>query len=151
MLHSVYLETMLDVFYGPRSEFDLAQSGILWVQRKLLPQVLIQPPPLMTSREIGTNGSCAGILLNLLAICHTGVHILLADGRQSVDRVDILVLLHCATVLCTAMWTHLRGALRLRGRQIILLLFLTNPDALEGIIAGKQQPPMMIIHFEPGS
>lgn len=159
LLHSVFIETVLDVFCAHHSEFDMAQSGILWVQRKLM----ISPPPLVRHQSVALSSRMVPakkkshiwtpvVLMNLLAIC-SAVNII-AGGKEPVPvRVDFQILVQCALLLCSAIWTWASRAIRFgqQRRRIILLMYLANPDALEGIIAGNQPALGEIIHFGSGS
>lgn len=159
LLHSVFIETVLvlDVFCARHSEFDIAQSGILWVQRKLM----ISPPPLvrhpslaLSSRMVHAKKKChiwtPVVLMNLLAIC-SSVNIIAGGKEPGPVRVDFQILVQCALILCSAIWTWARAIRYGQQRRIILLMYLANADALEGIIAGNQPALSEIIHFGSGS
>lgn len=154
LLHSVLIETLLDLCYAERSEFDIAQEGVLWVQRRLIktPSSAIECPAIlplvvasrsvermtMTTTTTMTKRSHIPqfvILVNLLVICSAGV--------------NIFACLIGLIVSVVAIWTWVSSAIPC---HIIRLMYVVvaNPEPLEGIIAG-QQPVSEIIHFETGS
>lgn len=152
LLHSVLIETLLDLCYARRSEFDMAQEGILWVQRKLMiPQskpiesATRHPLVMVANTRLGSvatqkkNCHIAPLLflVNLLVICSSGVTVSSAVQYQCL-------------LLVAGIWTWVVNLLRQQG-QIVLLVYWTNAEALERIIAGKQEPVSEIIHFETGS
>lgn len=141
LLHSVFIETILDVFYTSHSEFDLAQSGIWWVQRKIM-----IPPPMTAATTRNPARWCTppkrctySNALVLLAIV-SGVNMFRVGP----------VLFNCVLLLCSAIWTWVNSSQRLRQRRIILLLYTSSPDAVEGNINGKQSVSK-IIHCGSGS
>lgn len=153
LLHSVLIETLLDLCYARRSEFDMAQEGILWVQRKLMiPQskpidsAILHPLVMVANNRLGPVAKKKNchiapllILVNLLVICSGGVTVSSAVQYQCLLQ-----------LLVAGIWTWVVNQLRHQG-QIVLLMHWTNAEALEGIIAGKQEPVSEIIHFETGS
>lgn len=142
LLHSVLIETFLDICCSRRSEFDIARSGLLWVQRKLMIQPLSKSPYRVTFEATSNNVQLFD-LVNLRVVCsNSGVHI-------SEDGPDPELLFYSAVLLlCSSIWTWIR---LWRPRSIILPLNLTNPDSLEGIIAVKQPAVGEIIHNGNGS
>lgn len=169
LLHSVFIETILDVFYSQRSEFDIAQSGILWVQRKLMipPSTCDYCPaghmiPFVSISTVGVqrkkmqcNSSNLVILANLLAICSVNIFVggpgggggeeIIPVEVKATDSVQIL--LQCAILLCSAIWTWVSVRQQKQNSGIILLVYMTK----EGIIAGEQaQAVVEVIHFELG-
>lgn len=111
LLHSVLIETILDVTYAERSEFDLAESGIVWLQRKLMkkPSPSSSLPLLLrhhrrSSAACPSSVSCESrrkkattwhipeilVLVNLLAICTSFFHLegvnIFASGQEQMTQ-----------------------------------------------------------------
>lgn len=164
LLHSVLIETILDVTYANRSEFDLAESGIRWLQRKLLDKSPANRQcPLAIRCETRRRKKKPNhipdllILVNLLGICtfycdFEGANIFASIEDQGTLPVtsEFLKFLHCTLLQCCTIWTWISCAvirLRLwdwRRHGITLLLYLIasqrlDRDALKSIITVRQQ------------
>lgn len=173
LLHSVLFETILDATYAQQSELDMAEKGILWLQRRLLPKSLTVAkclPEKNPKRELTVSSHISILLLSILVVCHNdhSVNNIVGVGTVAVpvnprDVVkfgtslflwDGTMTLILYVVWTTVIWFRLWFSYCARqGCAKLLYLFSVDGNALEGVIA-KHQPvvvtPNAIIQFEKG-